>query len=392
MQTPLVSSFVTGDMGMGHVIVSAEDAEATLDFYIDVLGFVERNTMGRTWFLGCNPRHHTFGIARRRGPGALLHLMVEAATLDDVGLAIDRAAKLGVPMMNTLGKHTNDQMVSFYVYSPENYAIEFGWNGLLVTEEHPTYEITQGAFWGHKFTPPPAAIERRMSDAIERAAQRLIDAAATGIPCDPILDLLPDGTVDDAYDVQQRVIAMTRRWRCGEARRVGRKIGLTSPVVQQMFGVDRPDFGVLFADMAIGDGEPVPRTRLMQPRVEAEVAFVLKRDLPDRPVIASDVMRATDFVVAAIEIVDSRIKDWNISIVDTVADNASSGMFVLGGAPKRLRRHRRPADLRDGDDRRRRRRRQLRASARRASARRSTPSCGWRTRSPSAARHCRPAR
>jgi len=74
----------------------------------------------------------------------------------------------------------------------------------------------------------------------------------------------------------------------------------------------------------------------MQPRVEAEVAFVLKSDLPDRPVIASDVMRATDFVVAAIEIVDSRITDWNISIVDTVADNASSGMFVLGGAPKRL--------------------------------------------------------
>ena len=93
VQTPLVSSFVAGDLGMGHVIVSAEDAEATLDFYIDVLGFVERNTMGRTWFLGCNPRHHTFGIARRRGPGALLHLMVEGATLDDVGLALDRAAE-----------------------------------------------------------------------------------------------------------------------------------------------------------------------------------------------------------------------------------------------------------------------------------------------------------
>ena len=172
-----------------------------------------------------------------------------------------------------------------------------------------------------------------MHDAIERSAQRLIDAATSGVPCDPIVDLLPDGTVDDAYAVQQRVIELTRVG----ARRVGRKIGLTSPVVQQMFGVDRPDFGVLFADMAIGDGEPVPRTRLMQPRVEAEVAFVLKSDLPDRPVIASDVMRATDFVVAAIEIVDSRITDWNISIVDTVADNASSGMFVLGGSPKRLR-------------------------------------------------------
>jgi 2-keto-4-pentenoate hydratase len=172
-----------------------------------------------------------------------------------------------------------------------------------------------------------------MSGAIEQAAQRLIEAEATGVPCRPILDLLPDGTVDDAYAVQQRVIELTR----SGARRVGRKIGLTSPVVQQMFGVDRPDFGVLFADMAIGDSEPVSRDRLMQPRVEAEVAFVLADDLPDRPVIPSDVLRATDFVVAAIEIVDSRIEDWNISIVDTVADNASSGMFVLGGAPKRLR-------------------------------------------------------
>jgi 2-keto-4-pentenoate hydratase len=172
-----------------------------------------------------------------------------------------------------------------------------------------------------------------VSEAVDRAAQRLIHAAATGVPCDPIVDLLPHGTVDDAYEVQQLVIERTQTG----ARRVGRKIGLTSPVVQQMFGVDRPDFGVLFADMAIGDGEPVPRTLLMQPRVEAEVAFVLKHDLPDHPVIASDVLRATDFVVAAIEIVDSRIKDWIISIVDTIADNASSGMFVLGGSPKRLR-------------------------------------------------------
>ena len=170
-------------------------------------------------------------------------------------------------------------------------------------------------------------------DEREQAARRLIDADASGVPCDPIAELLTDGTVDDAYAVQQRVIELTRTG----ARQVGRKIGLTSPVVQQQFGVDRPDFGVLFADMAIGDGEPVPRSRLLQPRVEAEVAFVLQRDLPDRPVIASDVLRATDFVVAAIEIVDSRIKDWRISIVDTIADNASSGMFVLGGSPKLLR-------------------------------------------------------
>lgn len=157
VNTPSVSAFVTGHQGFGHVIVSSENAQATVDFYIDVLGFVERNTMGRTWFMGCNPRHHTFGVASRRGPGTLLHFMVEVATIDDVGLALDRADRLGVPMMNSLGKHTNDQMVSFYVYSPERYAVEVGWNGLQVTTEVPTYEITQGAYWGHKFTPPPSA-------------------------------------------------------------------------------------------------------------------------------------------------------------------------------------------------------------------------------------------
>lgn len=157
VQTPEVSGFVTGDMGMGHVIVTAEDLEASYELYTGVLGFVERNTMagGRVVFLGCNPRHHTFGLASRRGPGALMHLMVEVATLDDVGRALDRAHRQGVPMMHTLGRHTNDRMVSFYVYSPEDLAIEFGWNGLRIDQEVPTYEITAGALWGHRFTPPP---------------------------------------------------------------------------------------------------------------------------------------------------------------------------------------------------------------------------------------------
>ena len=157
VQTPLVSEFVTGDMGMGHVILSAEDGDAAYDFYTRVLGFIERNTManGRVVFMGCNPRHHTLGITRQRGPGRLLHLMLEVATLDDVGLALDRAHRLEVPMMHSLGKHTNDQMVSFYVWSPENYAIEVGWNGLRVEEPRPTYEITAGAYWGHRFSPPP---------------------------------------------------------------------------------------------------------------------------------------------------------------------------------------------------------------------------------------------
>ncbi|MHB1138210.1 MAG: VOC family protein [Microthrixaceae bacterium] len=156
-QTPMVSGFVTGDMGMGHVILSAEDSDAAYDFYTRVLGFVERNTMahGRVVFMGCNPRHHTLGITRQKGPGRLLHLMVEVATLDDVGLALDRAHRMEVPMMHTLGKHTNDRMVSFYVYSPENYAIEVGYDGLRVETPVPTYEITAGAFWGHRFTPPP---------------------------------------------------------------------------------------------------------------------------------------------------------------------------------------------------------------------------------------------
>ncbi|WP_416955388.1 VOC family protein [Streptomyces sp. Agncl-13] len=159
VQTPLVSGFLTGDMGFGHAIVSAEDARGTFDFYVDVLGFIERNTMrspgGTTWFMGCNPRHHTLGVTPAPGPGRLLHFMVEGRTLDDVGRALDRAAKLDVPMMHSLGKHTNDRMVSFYVWSPENYAVEFGWDGLKVPEPVPVYEITDGAFWGHHFTPPP---------------------------------------------------------------------------------------------------------------------------------------------------------------------------------------------------------------------------------------------
>jgi 3,4-dihydroxy-9,10-secoandrosta-1,3,5(10)-triene-9,17-dione 4,5-dioxygenase len=157
VQIPTVSGFVTGDMGMGHVIVTAEDLRAAYDFYTGVLGFVERNTMngGNVVFMGCNPRHHTLGITAGRGPGRLVHLMLEVASLDDVGLALDRVERLGVPMMHTLGKHTNDHMVSFYVWSPERYAVEYGWNGLRVINEEPTYEITEGAFWGHKFTPPP---------------------------------------------------------------------------------------------------------------------------------------------------------------------------------------------------------------------------------------------
>jgi len=158
-QTPGVSAFVTGDLGMGHVILNVTDIEAAYAFYVDLLGFAERNTTetpaGTLYFLGCNARQHTLGLAPAAAPG-LLHFMVEGGTLDDVGRALDRAYTHDVPMMQSLGRHTNDHMVSFYVWSPDLHAVEFGYDGDRVAGNPPSYDITEGAFWGHRFTPPPA--------------------------------------------------------------------------------------------------------------------------------------------------------------------------------------------------------------------------------------------
>ncbi|WP_051495167.1 fumarylacetoacetate hydrolase family protein [Nocardia nova] len=152
--------------------------------------------------------------------------------------------------------------------------------------------------------------------------------------CAPVRDLLGDSDIDRAYAVQGEVVAA--RVRAG-ARPVGAKIGLTAPVVQQQFGVFRPDFGILLDDMVVGHREPLAHKRFLQPRAEGEIAFVLGADL-DRPgATVADVLRATDFVLAAIEIVDSRVTGWDLTIVDTVADNASSGAVVLGTAPFSLR-------------------------------------------------------
>jgi 3,4-dihydroxy-9,10-secoandrosta-1,3,5(10)-triene-9,17-dione 4,5-dioxygenase len=154
-----VSAFVTGDLGMGHIILNVTDIEASYHFYVDLLGFTERNTTetpgGTLYFLGCNARQHTLGLAPAAGPG-LLHFMFEGSSLDDVGRALDRAHNLDVPMMQSLGRHTNDHMVSFYVWSPDLHAVEFGYDGDRIALDTPSYDITEGAFWGHRFTPPPA--------------------------------------------------------------------------------------------------------------------------------------------------------------------------------------------------------------------------------------------
>ncbi|MFG2820901.1 2-keto-4-pentenoate hydratase [Kitasatospora sp. NPDC048365] len=163
------------------------------------------------------------------------------------------------------------------------------------------------------------------------AAERLTEAARTLTPCAPVRDLFAGGgDLEAAYAVQQ----LNVRRALGSGRRlVGRKIGLTSVAVQRQLGVDRPDFGALFADMAVPDGGEVPTGRLLQPKVEAEVALVLGHDLPDRDCTVADVLRAVDVALPALEIVDSRIADWDISLVDTVADNASCGLYVLGTTP-----------------------------------------------------------
>ncbi|MEU3219528.1 fumarylacetoacetate hydrolase family protein [Streptomyces sp. NPDC006971] len=162
---------------------------------------------------------------------------------------------------------------------------------------------------------------------IAAAAARLAGASASGVPCTPVRDLIGRDDLAAAYAVQA---ALTERRLADGARITGRKIGLTSEAVQQQLGVDQPDFGVLFDDMAYEDGGAVPAGRILQPRVEAEIAFVLRADLADGPLDAAQVRDAIDYGVAALEICGSRIDGWDISLGDTVADNASAGAYVLG--------------------------------------------------------------
>lgn len=173
-----------------------------------------------------------------------------------------------------------------------------------------------------------------IDDAVVAAALALREAARTATPIPPLRDTYPQLDAAGAYAIQ-RVNAEHRVKQEGR-RIVGCKIGLTARTVQAQLGVDQPDFGVLFDDMGYGDAEPIPMARLQQPKVEAEVALVLGRDLAMSNPSHVDVIKAVDHVLPAIEVVGSRIAGWNIRFVDTVADNASSNAFVLGATPRKL--------------------------------------------------------
>lgn len=169
---------------------------------------------------------------------------------------------------------------------------------------------------------------------IQEAADRLWQAAETGVPCAPIRDLIGETDIAAAQAVQD---INTRRWLGGEEKVLsGRKIGLTATSVQRQFGVDQPDYGMLYDDMEALDGEVIAWSRCRQPKVEAEIAFVMAAPLTGGHLKMVDVMASIGFAVPAIEIVGSRIQDWDIRITDTIADNGSAGLYVLGQTPRRL--------------------------------------------------------
>jgi 3,4-dihydroxy-9,10-secoandrosta-1,3,5(10)-triene-9,17-dione 4,5-dioxygenase len=166
--SPSGTAFVTGDQGLGHVVLPATDDEETLAFYTDVLGFRLRDSMrlpgeffGRpaggppVWmrFLGCCPRHHSLALAPMTPAAGIVHLMVEVATLDDVGRALDRCHRRHATVSSTLGRHANDLIVSFYVQTPGGFDIEYGTDGLRVDDATwITRESTAVSLWGHVFS------------------------------------------------------------------------------------------------------------------------------------------------------------------------------------------------------------------------------------------------
>lgn len=168
---------------------------------------------------------------------------------------------------------------------------------------------------------------------IEEAAKRLREAAKSGITCEPVRELIGTTDLSKAYAVQEINTAL----RLKEGHRiVGSKIGLTAPVVQKQLGVDQPDFGMLWDDTEILNGGEISIKELMQPKAEAEIAFVLGKDLTSDLLTTVDILSSVDYALASIEIVGSRIKNWDIKITDTIADNASASHWVIGHKPVKL--------------------------------------------------------
>jgi len=169
--SPYGTRFVTGDLGLGHVVLPATDDTAALRFYLDVLGFRLRDSMRLLpeamgmppsdtplWmrFLGCGARHHSVAVAPLPTKTGIVHVMLEVATLDDVGRAMDRCQKNGAPLVSTLGRHANDLMVSFYLRTPSGFDIEYGTDGLVVDDATwVSRQTTAHSLWGHRFLRGP---------------------------------------------------------------------------------------------------------------------------------------------------------------------------------------------------------------------------------------------
>lgn len=167
----------------------------------------------------------------------------------------------------------------------------------------------------------------------EHFAERLRKASESRVVIEPLREEIGMTDLNFAYQIQE--INTQLRLDAG-AKIVGKKIGLTSKAVQAQLGVDQPDFGILFNDKEVLNGSSVSMQELMQPKVEAEVAFVLGDDLDGDGLTIVDLLASIDYALPAIEIVGSRIKNWDIKITDTIADNASASHFVLGHTPRTL--------------------------------------------------------
>lgn len=172
-----------------------------------------------------------------------------------------------------------------------------------------------------------------MTDRTAEIADAIYDARNSLRQIKPPRETFALDSIEAAQDVQDY---NTSRWIRQGRRMVGRKIGLTSKVVQEQFGVSEPDFGILWADYAFDDRATVSMRRLMQPRMEAEIAFVMDRTLDNPDVTLQDLISAIAYALPAIEIVDTAIENWNIKLFDTIADNASAGGYVLGTSPRKV--------------------------------------------------------